>query len=158
MNHLNPVLRTHLEDDEFKMKLSSIRYRIRIDALYHWEKPIVESLFDPIRNFCKQNHLHFILRPFNTLNEEDRLYVSKLPAFHIYYENEYEMTFYTDQSVETILKEYITAKTMIQSSTLKSSWTSWIQSLIPKQSILRTRVLPISSSGPKPLQPLQSLQ
>jgi RIO-like serine/threonine protein kinase len=155
MNHLNPVLRTRLEDDEFQMKLSTIRYRMRIEALYHWDKPIVDSLFDPIKNFCKRHTLHFILRPFNTLLEDDRLYVCKLPAFHIYYENEYEMTFYTDQSVENVFKEYVTTKTMIQSSMLKSSWSSWIQGLIPKRSSLSTRVVPISSSGPKPLQSLQ---
>ena len=54
-----------------------------------------------------ENGIVFRIEPFSSGVEEDREYVLRLPAFHVYYKEEYESTFYPEDSVRTVLLECI---------------------------------------------------
>jgi hypothetical protein len=53
-----------------------------------------EGNFNEILKFALHENVKIIIRPFSHDYEEDKDEIRKLPAFHIFYKGEYEMTFY----------------------------------------------------------------
>ena len=67
-----------------------------------------EDNYDPLEysivyNFCKKYHIDFDIQPLNSGIEEDREYVTRLPAYHVYCKEDYECTFFNEDSVSAIL-------------------------------------------------------
>ena len=77
-------------------------------------KCIVDSLSDKIpdnlkiRDFAHSMHINFITREYNSRKySEDRDYVTRLPAFHIYSHNCYRNTFYLNTRPYQIIQEMV---------------------------------------------------
>jgi hypothetical protein len=74
--------------------------QLLVDGIYQEGKPIKEEIFHSVRIWCSENHVQFIIREFYGGFEEDREMIERLPAFNIYFKNEYKKTFYPEDSVE----------------------------------------------------------
>jgi hypothetical protein len=99
----NPILEAA---DRARMLISH-RFKLSFEALYSWEKPLREEIFDKIRIYCHQNSMNFMIRPFNNTVEEDRDAVEKLPAVQVYYEDIWQTTFYLDNDFEISLFRFL---------------------------------------------------
>ena len=103
--HTNPYIVEHVNFTKQQRDLKLASHNLIIEGVYQWNKPVREELFDIVRIFCAQYRIEFYLREFNSeAFEEDREYIIQLPAFHIFYKDEYEKTFYREDSVETIIE------------------------------------------------------
>jgi len=84
---LNPIYFNHLN----KM------YPIRIDYIFQHDHDSKDPIFRKIQEYCELFNIQIIVRQFNPrFIEEDREYIQRLPAFHMYENDVYADTFYTD--------------------------------------------------------------
>ena len=103
----NPFIDEHANISVIQKEIQRIHYKLEVVAVYKWNKGIKEELIDPIRTFCKNYRIEFFLREFYEGFEEDRECITAVPAFHLFYEDEYEMTFYPENDIFTILNTFI---------------------------------------------------
>lgn len=103
----NPYIEALTEEQRKQNNLNTRRHKFSVHGLYMEGRPIQEERYDVARIYCKQNHIEFILRDFYTGMPEDCEYVERLPAFHIYYDDEWMMTFYDGKELEPRLQEII---------------------------------------------------
>ena len=71
-------------------------------------KNIDEEDSAAFKSYCNNNKISFTIREYSSLEyEEDRDYIAKLPAYHIFYNNEYMDTSYSDPlvTIEEIMKK-----------------------------------------------------
>lgn len=61
--------------------------------------------FIEMGKFCLKEGIQCVIRPFSHEYDEDREEIVRLPAYHIYYRNEYELTFYPGDCPEATLEE-----------------------------------------------------
>lgn len=106
----NPVMQGVVDSVNERQLIDRHKYKLSFEAIYNWDKPVNEEIFDSIRIFCSMNAMRFEIRPFNTAIEEDREYVEKLPAIQVYYEEEFEMTFYLTDPFEPFLYKLLRGK------------------------------------------------
>jgi hypothetical protein len=123
----NPYIEALTEEQRKQRNLNTQRHKFSVHGLYMEGKSIQEKLYDVAQFYCKQNHIEFILRSFFDGFVEDREYVERLPAFQVYYEDEYVRTFYKAEDVESILQEVIEG---LKKEKKKNTWshtiTQWI--------------------------------
>ena len=50
--------------------------------------------FNEMCAFCLKEGIPCVIRPFSHAFEEDRDEIIRLPAYHVFYRNDYELTFY----------------------------------------------------------------
>jgi hypothetical protein len=124
---LNPYIEGRLHELDKKANLDTRRHKFSVHGLYMWGKPINEEAYDSAKKYCKENHIEFVLREFYQGMVEDREIVERLPAFHVYYEEEYMKTFYEGNELESILQEIIEI-TKAEKANNKISWTRWMSS------------------------------
>jgi len=135
----NPVIENIFTGTGDRIEINRVAQVLRITALYDWEKPIKEEVFDKVHQFCKEHRIGFNIRPFDTTTKEDRDEVIKLPGFHIYYESEYEQTFYLGDDPKEIVLEII-------KKYKPKKWNfSWKGVRFPKLYRVR-RIMPVLSS------------
>jgi hypothetical protein len=100
---VNPIFtESHLQS---RLNSAFIKHahKLVVHAVYDWKRPVKEEVFDEMRVFCKEYHIHHELREFLPEPlEEDRENIVKLPAFQIYVEDEYEKTAYPDDFIAVI--------------------------------------------------------
>ena len=104
----NPVIENYVESSNYHVLLKRYAHKLMIVGVYHWSKPIREEQFDEARLYCKNHHIVFKLEAFNDRIEEDREMIVQLPAFHLYVDEEYVLTFYSEHRIATVVKDYIT--------------------------------------------------
>ena len=135
----NPVIESIFTETGHRIEINRVAQLLRITALYDWEKPIKEEVFDQVHQFCKEYRIGFNIRPFDTTTKEDRDEVIKLPGFHVYYESEYERTFYLEEDPKEIVLEII-------KKYKPKKWNfSWRAVRLPKLYRVR-RIMPVLSS------------
>jgi len=135
----NPVIESIFTETGHRIEINRVAHALRITALYDWEKPIKEEVFDQVHQFCKEYRIGFNIRPFDTTTKEDRDEVIKLPGFHVYYESEYEQTFYLGEDPKEIVLEII-------KKYKPKKWNfSWRAVRLPKLYRVR-RIMPVLSS------------
>jgi hypothetical protein len=135
----NPVIESIFTETGHRIEINRVAHALRITALYDWEKPIKEEVFDQVHQFCKEYRIGFNIRPFDTTTKEDRDEVIKLPGFHVYYESEYERTFYLGEDPKEIVLEII-------KKYKPKKWNfSWRAVRLPKLYRVR-RIMPVLSS------------
>jgi hypothetical protein len=123
---LNPYIEGHLHELDKKANLDTRRHKFSVHGLYMWGKPIKEEAYDSAKKYCKQNHIEFVLRDFFNGMPEDREMVERLPAFHVYYEEEYMKTFYEGDEVESILQEIIENIKSEKKNTWTNAFLGWM--------------------------------
>jgi len=144
----NPYIEALTEEQRKQNNLNTRRHKFSVHGLYMEGKPIREELYDVARIYCKENHIEFILRDFYSGMPEDCEYVERLPAFHIYYEEEWAMTFYNGDELESRLQQII-EEVKIQK---KKKWYQFSFPSLPSIPTLRLsrfsrRTRPIASSA-----------
>jgi hypothetical protein len=107
MEGINPVIGGVLKETGERLELLRNAHQFRVTAIYDWSKPLKEELFDMARIFCIENKIGFSVRAFDNSLEEDREEVIRLPAFHVYYDFEYERTVYLEDSIRDSVLEII---------------------------------------------------
>ena len=97
---LNPYIIEHLKQNEKNELMIKYASQLLVDGIYQEGKLIKEEIFDSVRIWCSENHVQFMIREFYEGFEEDREMIERLPAFNIYFKDEYKKTFYPEDSVE----------------------------------------------------------
>jgi hypothetical protein len=103
----NPFIENYVESSNYHVLLKRYAHKFMIVGVYHWSKPVCEEQFDEARFYCRDHHILFKLEVFNDRIEEDREMIERLPAFHLYVDEEYTLTFYPEQILATVIKDFI---------------------------------------------------
>ena len=137
----NPFIDEHAKLALIQKEIQRIHYKLEIVAVYKWNKGIKEELIDPIRTFCKSYRIEFFLREFYEGFEEDREFITAVPAFHLFYEDEYEMTFYPGNDIIGILDTLIQKLRQEKRNTWGRFFTTIAQQIpvIPRFQLKRSR-------------------
>ena len=61
--------------------------------------------FTDMCSFCLKEGIPCVIRPFSHGREEDKDEIVRLPAYHVFYKDEYELTFYTGDCPSATLEE-----------------------------------------------------
>ena len=118
----NPFIENYVESSNYHVLLKRYAHKLMIVGVYHWSKPVREEQFDEARLYCRDHHIPFKLESFSDGIEEDREMIERLPAFHLYVDEEYTLTFYPEQILATVVKDYIT-NYLDKRSKPKKKWT-----------------------------------
>jgi len=104
----NPYILEHIAFKEQKQAIMKASRLLEIEGVYHWSKPLKEEVFDSVRIFCAAHHIEFGIRMFNSdAFWQDRECLTRLPAFHIYYKDEYEKSFYCEDDPAIMIQEVL---------------------------------------------------
>lgn len=91
----NPFIEQSVQLRGEQLILVKYAHKFTVEGIYYWNKPIKEEIFDPMRKFCAETHIDFLIRQFDSdALKEDREEVVALPAYQIYLLDEYETTLY----------------------------------------------------------------
>ena len=120
----NPYIIEHIAFKEQEQEIMKASRLLEIEGIYHWNKPLKEEVFDSVRTFCATHRISFGIRVFNSeAFWQDRECLTQLPAFHIYYKDEYEKSFYCEDEVAIMIQEVLCEKK--ESKKSKSNWIGW---------------------------------
>ena len=115
----NPFIQAVMDNADEELILKRWRWKFHIEAIYDWNKPPKEEVFDQVRIFCREHQFQFIVREFMQGVVEDREIITKLPAFHVLYGNDdYERTFYPEDSPTMIMLDVISEREATRPSML----------------------------------------
>ena len=117
---LNPYIIEHLKQNETNALMIKYASQLLVDGIYQEGKSVKEEIFDSVRIWCSENHVQFMIREFYGGFEEDREMIERLPAFNIYFRNEYEKTFYPEDSVEKEILKILPQKENLNKKNEKS--------------------------------------
>ena len=120
----NPYIIQHIAFKEQEQEIKKVSRLLEIEGIYHWNKPVNEEVFDSVRAFCAQYRIEFGIRMFNSdAFWQDRECITRLPAFHIYYKDEYEKSFYCEDDPAVMIQEVL--RETKDSKKTKSNWIGW---------------------------------
>ena len=104
----NPYIIEHIAFKEQEKQIMKASHLLEIEGIYHWSKPLKEEVFDSVRIFCATHRIEFGIRMFNSeAFWQDRECLTRLPAFHIYYKDEYEKSFYCEDHAASMIQEVL---------------------------------------------------
>ena len=104
----NPYIIQHLEFTQQEKEIKVASHLLEVECVYSEGKVLRDEVCDGIRVFCAEHRIAFSLRPFNSdAFAQDREYITKLPAFHIYYKDEYEKSFYPGDNFATQIQQVL---------------------------------------------------
>ena len=111
-------------------KIHPITVKCIVDDLSKISKDLQE-----IRDYSHSLNLLFITREYNsTKYSDDRNYIERLPAFHIYVKNVYKRTFYPNtrpyQIIQQTLEKYINHLEEIERN--KDAWYRFFNKIIER--------------------------
>jgi hypothetical protein len=103
---------------------------LRVCYIYGAQKR--HELLPVIRQFCDDNHILLTAREYDPDHwEEDAFSIKNLPAFHVYYRDGWDDTFYPESNYIGILKRHMA---QAQKEFEKTSRWKWIwQALVPSK-------------------------
>jgi hypothetical protein len=61
--------------------------------------------FSDMCSFCLREGIPCVIRPFSHAHEEDKDEIVRLPAYHVFYRGDYELTFYPGDCPAATLEE-----------------------------------------------------
>lgn len=120
----NPYIIQHIAFKEQEQEIKKASRLLEIEGIYHWNKPVNEEVFDSVRAFCAYYRIEFGIRMFNSdAFWQDRECITRLPAFHIYYKDEYEKSFYCEDDPAVMIQEVL--RETKDSKKTKNNWIGW---------------------------------
>ena len=120
----NPYIIQHIAFKEQEQEIKKASRLLEIEGIYHWNKPVNEEVFDSVRAFCAHYRIEFGIRMFNSdAFWQDRECITRLPAFHIYYKDEYEKSFYCEDDAAIMIQEVL--RETKDSTKPKAYWLGW---------------------------------
>ena len=103
----NPYIIQHLAYTQQEKDIITASRLLEVEGVFA-ENKLDDRVFDSVRIFCSEHRIDFGLRVFNSAAfEQDREVLIKLPAFHIYYEDQYEKSFYPGDSPAIQIQELL---------------------------------------------------
>ena len=103
----NPYIIEHLDYREQEKEILMASHLLEVEGVYA-EGKLNDAIFDAVRIFCADHRIDFGLRIFNSAAFiQDRESITKLPAFHIYYKDEYEKSFYPGDVPATQIQDML---------------------------------------------------
>lgn len=134
----NPFLQANAELLHEKEIMTRHAHKLYIVGLCKSENNYDPSDYSSVYNFCKQYHIEFDIQPLTPGIEEDSEYVTRLPAYHVYCNENYECTFHNEDSISaTLISLFIKPK---------AKKTNWISYFWFTPGTHRTKVSVLSSS------------
>ena len=104
----NPLINEHIKSRQQDSQLVRVAHKLEIEGIYPSGKRPHEPAYEPIRAFCSEHHIEFTLREFNSAAfVQDREGITRLPAFHIYYKDEYETSFYEGEDPNLFIQDIL---------------------------------------------------
>jgi hypothetical protein len=104
----NPYIVQHIEFKEQEKRILLASHRLEVEGIYPWGRHANEALFESVRRYCNSHRIEFGLREFKSeAFWQDRECIVQLPAFHIYYDEEYRKTFYLEDSPVAAIEEVL---------------------------------------------------
>ena len=138
----NPYITEHIAFKEQEQEIMKASHLLEIEGIYHWNKPLKEEVFDSVRRFCATHRIEFGIRVFNSeAFWQDRECLTQLPAFHIYYKDEYEKSFYCDDEAAIMIQEVLRD---FKNQSLRQKTSSWWPSF--KWPLKRKKKVPVVGS------------
>ena len=135
---INPYISAHIEQMKLKDLLIRHASYMLILGLAKSEETVNDSVYDSVSTYCNHNHIEFKVNLFTSGIREDSEFVTKLPAYHLYYKEEYETTFYPEDSIDTVLLKFFESL-----KPKKKKWFPFFNFTIP---IRKKRIVPVLSS------------
>jgi hypothetical protein len=118
----NPYIIQHIEHTQQEKEIRLASHLLEVECVYATSRLVGDEVLDTVRIFCTEHRIAFSLRPFNSeAFVQDREYITKLPAFHIYYKDEYEKSFYPN---EDVAKEIVKLLRFIKQKPANWKWFS----------------------------------
>jgi len=105
MNTLNPVFEESAALQQRQADLQRIAHKFMI--VYLVKDRLHMGNYEPHERFSRESHIEFRIELFNDGIEEDREYVLRLPAYHVYYDEDYISTYYPETGVEDAIHDVI---------------------------------------------------
>ena len=84
--------------------------------------------FNEMCKFCLQEDIPCVIRPFSHEYDEDRNEILRLPAYHVFYRGDYELTFYSGDCPAATLGS-------IREKPVQVSWSQRMMRLIRKRKV-----------------------
>lgn len=104
----NPIMVEHVEFKFQEKEIMRASHNIEIEGIYPWGRHADESAYESVKKYCTDHRIEFGLREFNSeAFIQDREHITRLPAFHIYYKEEYEKSFYCGDDPSVFIHEIL---------------------------------------------------
>lgn len=115
------------------MENDTFRYGLRICYVYGDQKR--HELLPAIRKFCDDNYLILTAREYDPEHRsEDSQVITNLPAFHVYYEDGWDDTFYPGDNYIGIIKKHIRkAQEEYERNAALSRWKKFWKTWMPSK-------------------------
>jgi hypothetical protein len=109
----------------------------------------LDSKIQEVKKYAQKQHVSFILRTFSESISDDRNFIQRLPAFHIYEGKSYKKTFYLDTNpnryIDDVVQLYIYKLREKGREKEKKVWNTYIlnfaksvKKLLPKKILTET--------------------
>lgn len=126
----NPVLVANADLLQEKEVMMRHAHKLYIVGLCKSENNYDPSEYSSVYNFCKQYYIEFDIQPLTPGIEEDSEYVTRIPAYHVYCNEDYECTFYNEDSISETLISLFT-----KPPPKKTNWMSYFSFSLPRKKI-----------------------
>ena len=129
-------------------KTEKILYPITVKCVVS-DMSEVGSKIQEIKKYAQKQHISFLVRTFSESISDDRNFIQRLPAFHIYEGKSYKKTFYLDTNpnryIDDVVQLYIYKLREKGLEKEKRVWNSYIlnfaksvKKLLPKKILTET--------------------
>ena len=108
-------------------------YGLRVCYIYGKQKR--HEILPMVRKFCQDQYLTLTAREYDPDHyEEDANVIANLPAFHVYYEDGWDDTFYPDDNYIGILRKHLKqAKVEHENKQNLTRWKRLLKRLMPSK-------------------------
>ena len=141
---MNPILQQQRRIEDDRNAKETFRFPVRIHYVFNPNESQNPKDTDVvfIRDFCTKNSIYFLARSYDMNKyEDDCLYISRLPAFQLYYDHSWDSTCYYPLSAVSIAKKLIVEYEQKQRAVhdwtkRRSRFTEFFRNLFRKKSLM----------------------
>jgi hypothetical protein len=122
----NPIMVQHVSFKFQEQEIMLASHNLEIEGIYPWGRHANESLYESVKKYCASHRIDFGLREFNSeAFIQDRECITRLPAFHIYYKEEYAKSFYCGDNPSIFIQEILVEERKYKREA-KRPWYWWV--------------------------------
>ena len=130
------------------METETFRYGLRVCYIYGSQKK--HEVLPAVRKFCQDEYLILTAREYDPEHyTEDAQVITALPAFHVYYEDGWDDTFYPQDNYVRILRKHVNqAREEYARKQTLTRWQRFVKNVMPSRRRERRPQEPRTLSGP----------
>lgn len=135
-------------DNDTKMETETFRYGLRVCYVYGAQKK--HEILPMVRKFCDDQYLIMTARQYDPDHySEDASVITSLPAFHVYYEDGWDDTFYPEDNYIGIMRKHLKqAREEHMKKQSLSRWKRFLKNLVPSRRREKKPIMPRTLSAP----------